>query len=291
MKHIAIAIAIAAMCCIMSAAQTNIRVVTAKAPSVRQPTLPKGFSSSGIYNQKVATKPSVYREGNRAVVPGSKTKNINFPLKPKTEIKDSLGNVLGTVTGTTGKINFGARRTMIGSNGKPQIHYQLWNSSLPNGTLVSGYVQGADVKVKPKMPTVRVKQPPKGPTTPYIMTGGNRTSPQLGFFKGKDFVPFKVTKGYTGGGRNSTDYGAARPGVELVNQCLNLPGKGGVCHNAFPVGTRFDRIKSVHSRTVPLYLPGGIKPVSSIKFVLGRVKTPTGPTLGWTALDALKRKK
>jgi hypothetical protein len=283
---------------VFAAAQNKMAIVTAKAKPVRQLTLPKGFSF-GSFNQKVATKPSIYRHGNRAVVPGSKNKNLDFTIKPNSQIKDSKGNVLGIIAPPTGKVNYGATRKLKDSDGKARLHHQVWNTQILNGTPVSGWVQRSDFKVKPIMPTVTAKQPPKGQRTPYIITGGTPQSPRLGFINpskqfvnpSKQFVPYKVTKGFKGGGRDSIHYGAARPGTGLVNQCLNLPGKGGVCHDAYPIGTGFHRITSIPSKTVPLYYPGGTKRVSSMKFIWGIVQTPTGRRGGWISLDVLKRKQ
>lgn len=290
---IAFAIAVAASCSIASVAQTNIRVVTARVKSAG--------TSTGIdaimkkYNQRVAPKgtPGTYG-GNRATVPGSPN-NIDFLLKSQPVLRDSLGNIRGSVVSPTAKVNFGATRTMLGPDGKPAKYHQVWDVRLQNGDHASGYVQRSEFAVKPQMPTVTMKRPPAGPRTPYTITGGKPESSKFGRVVDGKFEPYKVNPRYTGGGQTGTHY-LWRPGG-YVNQNFNLPGtgKGGVSHNAYPIGTTVYRIKSVPSVAVPLYDRGGTKQVGEMKFVLGTVpgtkQTMNKPQTGWFALDALKRRK
>jgi len=279
LKHILVVIAFVASFTALTIAQMNMKVVTLKAKPIRQ--LDNIYAKR--FNQRVSSKDS---NGNRAVNP--KTNNIWFPVKPNTTIVDSRGRSQGVVAAPEVRINYGATRKLLGSDGKQHVFHQAWSTNLQSGVAASGWIQRSALPTKPKMPTVTAKRPPTGPRTAYTITGGNPQSSKFGMTVFGQFVPFKVTRGYAGGGRNASDYLRRPTGV--VNVSYNLPGKGGVSHDTYRPGTTFQRAKSIRSIVSPLYLPGGTKPVSNLRFVYGTVQTPTGPRFGWIPLAALKRK-
>jgi hypothetical protein len=230
------------------------------------------------------------REGNRAKNP--RTRKTEFPVKPNTMLYDSRGNARSVINDPSVKINYGGVRTIKPSPGaKAQRAYSVWFTNLKNGQQASGLVLSQRVLDKPRMPKLMAGRPPSKGVTPYTITGGNRQAQtsEWGFKdRSGNFVPYKVTPGYRGGGRNSTDYGY-RPGG-YTNLTYNLPGRGGVAFDTFKNGATFQREKSVRSVQVPLYYPGGTRRVGHLTFVYGTVQTPTGPRRGGIPLEALRRR-
>jgi hypothetical protein len=230
------------------------------------------------------------RQGNRAKNP--RTSKTEFPIKPNTKLYDSRGNVRGVINDPSVKINYGGVRNIKPSrNAKAERAYSVWFTNLKNGEQASGLVLSRRVLDKPRMPKLMAGRPPSRGVTPYIVTGGNQQAQtsQWGFRdRSGNFVPYKVTPGYRGGGRNSTDYGY-RPGG-FTNLTYNLPGRGGVAFDTFKNGATFHREKSVRSVQVPLYYPGGTRRVGHLTFVYGTVQTPTGPRRGGMPLEALRRR-
>lgn len=230
------------------------------------------------------------RQGNRAVNP--RTGGTSFPVRPNTTLYDSRGNARGVINDRSVRINYGGVRNIRPTpGGRAQRAYSVWFTNLSNGQQASGLVLARRVLDQPRMPRLMSPRPPSRGVTPYTITGGSRqaqTSPWGFTDRSGNFVPFKVTPGYRGGGRNATDYGW-RPGG-YTNLTYNLPGRGGVAFDTFRNGTTFYRERSVRSIEVPLYYPGGTRRVGHLTFVYGSVQTPTGPRRGGVPLEALRRR-
>lgn len=218
-----------------------------------------------------------------------RTGNLDFSMKSGTHLFNSRANKREVIINPAVKINYGATRVMKGADGKRHVFHYVWGTDLKNGERASGWIRRSALNDRPKMPTLAAKRPPSGAVTPYTITGGNPQSTRFGFRDSAgQFHPYKVTKGYTGGGREVTDY-LGRPGG-YVNQNFNLPGKGGVSYDTYRTGTTFLRSRSVPAVKTPFYYPGGTKRVGSLTFVYGTVQTPTGARHGWIPSQALGRR-
>lgn len=257
--------------------------VAASAPQSRP-------QESYYLNPDIDPKDVGLRSGNRAKNP--QTKKTEFPIKANTKLYDSRGNFHGVLGGKSVKINYGGiRKIKPTPSARPQKGYSVWYTKLNNGGPASGLVLARNVSVQPRMPELKPKRPPSKGVTAYTITGGERGAQTFawGYMdKSGNFVPFKVTPGYRGGGRNSTDYGL-RSGT-YVNLSYNLPGRGGVAFDTFKQGATFYRERYVPSVKVPLYYPGGTKQIGSLTFLYGRVQTPTGLRRGGMPLEALTRR-
>jgi hypothetical protein len=267
----------------------NLRVETAERKTAHRGAREGSHSSqSSIYNQKVAPKGTPLAKGNRAVNP--KTGDLLFSVNSDSHLLDSMGRSRGEVAGKEVKINYGATRKFKDKNGVTHVFHQAWSTPLKGGKIASGWIRRTNLNDKPKMPTITARRPPSGPKTAFTITGGNPRSEKFGYKNASgQFVPYKVTKQYKGGGRDATDY-LFRPGG-VVNQSFNLPGKGGVSYDSYQPGTTFKRADSIPSITRPLYYPGGTKQVGHLTFVYGGVDTPTGRRFGWIPLQAMKPRR
>ncbi len=220
--------------------------------------------SQSVYNCKLPAKTI-----DRNRIYNYATKSYDWPIAAGAHLRDGLGASRGTVAGSSVRINYGARKTLDG-----QAHVYAFASKLTSGVTASGWVRELALKHGPieRMPTVKGKSPGHGDyQATWTVTGGNPS----------EFSGLKVTKGFSGSGRNATDY-LKRPG-NVVNLLYNLPGMGGVSIDTFPLGVKFKRSKNVSQLDVPLYHPGGSQVIRVMKFIYGHI----GGRYGWIARDAL----
>ncbi|HXD30202.1 MAG TPA: hypothetical protein VN643_03745 [Pyrinomonadaceae bacterium] len=278
----------------------------------RNPIVVKGYWDRLRYVNK--TGPA---HGNPRV---TTRQDFRFPIRPNTPLRDGRGRLLGTLAPNTRiQINKGAARVMVGPDGKRHVYEFALGTRLNNlsGSPAnsriygSGLVRRSAIPVKERPPLRLAKsQPVKGPTTSYVITGGNPQDPKLGHRNSKnEYVSYKFghgnpPRGYTQRNRKATDYvrrpldGNRPPQKSYVNLLNRLPGqgRGGTATSVFRVDKNhpitFHRLKNVHSRTVKLYDAGGKKPQGSMKFLKGYVVDPkTGQkTVGWMAQKAVKPK-
>ncbi len=197
------------------------------------------------------------------------TNSYDWPIANGAHLRDGLGNIRGVVVDSAVKINYGGRKRINGVN-----HVYAFAARLDTGITASGWVREGALNNSPisRMPTVALSDPGHGDyETVFTVTGGNNA----------DFEGLKVSKDYDDGGRNATDY-LVRPG-NMFNLLYNLPGRGGVATDTFPLGVSFRRCQGVLHIDINLYEPSGTKVVRTMPFVYGHV----GSRYGWVAKDAL----
>jgi hypothetical protein len=229
----------------------------------------QGFASSGEcdrspYNCKLPASP---KDRNRIF--NYATNSYEWSIASGTPLLDGVGRARGTVQPSFVLINYGARKSIGGTD-----HVYAFATKLEGGVHASGWVREKALKHGPigRMPTVRLHDPGQGDyDTVWTVTGGNPAA----------FAGLKVVKDYDDGGCNATDY-LARPGG-VVNLLYNLPGSGGVSIDTYPLNVPFRRSRGVLELDVSLYHEGGTKVVRTMAFVYGHI----GNRYGWIARDAL----
>jgi len=205
-----------------------------------------------------------------------------FPINGTGHVlENSLGEVLGVVTDTSTRLNFGQRR-VLHSTGK----VLAFAVATTNGTRTGWINESAIGRDLSFMPTVRGRNPGgsysdwhivASDNTPYLDANGNS---------------LKVVR-TCGPGRNATDYLNRNGHVNLI---FNLPGHspalGSGTIDSYPNTTRirFHRAQAQQSLQRPLFSCASGSPVKvsrTLSFLYGRVE---GASLrhGWMAQPNLR---
>ena len=210
------------------------------------------------------------------------SRTSSFPIKGTGHVlEDSLGNVLGTVTATSTRLNFGQRRVLHGTT------KVLAFAVATTGGTRSGWINesaiGRDLSF---MPTVRGRDPGGSSSTWHIVPSDN--SPYLD----SNGNSLKVVE-TCGSGRNATDYLGRNDHVNLI---FNLPGYqpalGSGTIDSYANTTRlvFHRARAQHSLDRPLFSCATGSPVRtsrSLSFLYGTVEGAS-TRFGWIAMPNLR---
>ncbi|HTE55004.1 MAG TPA: hypothetical protein VK698_29325 [Kofleriaceae bacterium] len=196
-------------------------------------------------------------------------------------LEDSLGDVIGTVTASSTRLNFGQRRVL---HGTPKV------MAFAVGTDVgarSGWINesaiGRDLSF---MPTVRGRDPGGSSSTWHLVVSDN--SPYLDS-AGNSLKVVKTCES----GRNATDYLGRNGHVNLI---FNLPGYspalGSGTIDSYPndTGIRFHRASAQHSIDRPLYscASGSPRRVSrTLSFLYGTFEGAS-TRFGWVAMPNVR---
>jgi hypothetical protein len=207
----------------------------------------------------------------------------DFPINGTGHVlENSLGEVLGTVTATTTRLNFGQRR-VLNDTGKVLAFAVATTGGTRTGWINESAI-GRDLSF---MPTVRGRDPGGDYSTWHIIASDN--SPYLD--SNGNSLKVRPT---CGSGRNATDYLSRNGHVNLI---FNLPGYndpalGSGTIDSYPNTTRiiFHRAQAQHSIDRPLWSCASGSPVrvdQTLRFIYGRVE---GASLrhGWMALPNLQ---
>lgn len=220
-------------------------------------------------------------DGDRGYAPrvyNPHTRSEYWPIAEGAHLRDGMGNVRGLVASDRVRVNLGMRKSIGGVT-----HVYAWTVELDSGIRASGWVREGALRdastLRRRMETLRLPNPGEGEyETDWIITGGDNAR----------FAPFKVTRDFTGGGREATDY--LRRQGDVVNLIYNTPGRelGGYSVDTFPIGTHFHRARGVNQITVPLYRPGSTRVSAEMHFVYGFVWDGAERRYGWMAREALE---
>jgi hypothetical protein len=196
-------------------------------------------------------------------------------------LEDSLGEVIGVVTDSSTRLNFGQRRILNGT--RKVLAFAV-------GTTVggrSGWInESAIARDLSFMPTVRGRDPGGSSSTWHIVVSDN--SPYLD----SNGQSLKVVRSCAAG-RNATDYLGRNGHVNLI---FNLPGYspalGSGTIDSYPNDRRivFHRAQAQHSLDRPLFSCASGSPVRTgrtLSFLYGTVE---GASLrfGWMAMPNLR---
>lgn len=273
-------------------------------PSSNKPVVP------GFWDPNRKVNPKGPANGDRRY---TTKQDFRFSIPRTTRLLDGFGRPLGTIApGTKVQINKGAEKVMIGPKGKPIVFELVLGAKLKDPSGGSAIVYGTGLVPRSKIPDLSQQQlhlpkavKVKGPTTPYLITGGNPKDKDLGSFnrQTKEFVPYKFLDRKTGRGynvahRESSDYVARPLGKQkaYVNVLSKLPGRGGTATSVYKISKNnpviFHRLKDVSSKSVKLYEKDGAYTGKKMKFLKGYVVDPKThqKTVGWVAEKAVTPK-
>ena len=206
----------------------------------------------------------------------------SFPINGTGHVlEDSLGDVLGVVTDTLTRLQWGQRRVLHGT-GKVMAFAVTTTNGGRTGWINESAI-GRDLSF---MPTVRGRNPGGSFSDWHIVASDN--SPYLD----SNGNSLKVVR-TCGSGRNATDYLSRNGHVNLI---FNLPGYnpalGSGTIDSYPntTGIRFHRAQAQHSLDRPLYSCASGSPVKvsqTLSFLYGYVE---GASLryGWMAQPNLR---
>jgi hypothetical protein len=205
-----------------------------------------------------------------------------WPVTKGAPLHDGLGNVRGTLTLSSAKVNFGQRR-FIRNQWMVYVFATAIRSASNATQGASGWVpESAFAQPFRQMPTIDAMTPIGGASGPrYRVTGGDNAA----FGDAKVNPNVKRDKNEA-----ATDY-LLRPG-NVVNLLYALPGGGGVSNDTFPRGVTFVRATQVQPQRTRLYYAESTRTyrIPFLTFVYGRIEVPGQPDrYGWIALEALQR--
>lgn len=200
-----------------------------------------------------------------------------WPIRAGSPLMDGLGHVRGNVSASSVKINVGQRKIL---HDAPVVY--AFATRLDTGISASGWIFEDHLvhaaTLRRRMPTLGLPDPGEGEyEAHWLVTGGDNAR----------FEGLKVNRGFSGGGREATDY-LLRPG-NVVNLIYSVPGHelGGFSVDTFPPGVVFRRSRGVNQIPVPLYRPGGTTAVSEMAFVYGFIDDGYTRRFGWIAREAM----
>jgi len=210
------------------------------------------------------------------------SRTSSFPINGTGHVlENSLGEVLGVVTATSTRLNFGQRRVLHGT-GKVMAFAVATTVGVRSGWINESAI-GRDLSF---METVRGRDPGGDYSRWHIVASDN--SPYLD----SNGNSLKVVR-TCGSGRNATDYLSRNGHVNLI---FNLPGYnpalGSGTIDTYPntTGIRFNRAQAQHSLDRPLYSCATGSPVKTsrtLSFLYGYVE---GASVrhGWMAQPNLR---
>jgi hypothetical protein len=210
------------------------------------------------------------------------SRTSSFPINGSGHVlEDSLGTVLGVVTDTSTRLNFGQRRILHDT--RKVLAFAV---ATTGGTRTGWINESAIGRDLSWMPTVRGRNPGGTFSDWHIVVSDN--SP----FLDSTGQSLKVVR-TCGSGRNATDYLGRNGHVNLI---FNLPGHspalGSGTIDSYPNDTRilFHRAQAQHSLARPLYSCASgsqVRTNKTLSFLYGRVE---GASLryGWMAMPNLR---
>ncbi len=210
------------------------------------------------------------------------SRTSSFPISDSGHVlENGLGEVLGVVTATSTRLNWGQRRN-INSTTKVMAFAVATTAGVRSGWINQSAI-GRDLSF---MPTVRGRDPGGSYSTWHIVPSDN--TPYLD----STGQSLKVVK-TCGSGRNATDYLGRNGHANLI---FNLPGYnpalGSGTMDTYPVDRRilFRRAQAQHSIARPLYSCASGSPVKvnrTLSFLYGYIE---GASLrhGWIAQPNLR---
>lgn len=233
------------------------------------------------FNQMLPGRPG--DAGNRLI--NRKTKSIDYAVLPRpagreARLYDGSGNARGRLLAKAVHINFGQRKLL---RGKPHVYVIAAKIRTSRGkTTVSGWIPETALEhgLLRHMPTIDAPKPLHGDLPGvYTVTGGSKELNERlenAHIKVNPRIPARKRVA-------ATDY--LLRGGGWVNLCYNLPRRGGVAADTFPVGVKFIRSKGIPLTRIPLYKPDSERRAGSMAFVYGHV----GDRYGWIARQAIRR--
>jgi hypothetical protein len=208
--------------------------------------------------------------------------SMYFPIAGTGHVlEDSTGAVIGTVTATSTRLNFGQRRLLHGT--KKVLAFAVATTSGVRTGWINESAIGGDLSW---MPNVHGRAP--GGTFSEWHIAPSDNAPYLD----GDGDSLKVVR-TCGSGRNATDYLSRNGHANLI---FNLPGHdpalGSGTIDSYPNDQRivFERAQDQHSIERPLYscrTGSPVKTSRTLRFVYGRVRGAS-TRYGWIALPNLR---
>jgi hypothetical protein len=244
-------------------------------------TLAEGLSPRDCYPEgnRFNCRPPDGDPGYAPRVYDPETRSEWWPIARGAHLRDGLGNVRGIVADDAVRVNLGMRKPLGGVT-----HVYAWTVRLDTGGAsirASGWVREGALDhaetLRRRMDTLHLPDPGEGEyEARFVITGGD-----AGRYGG-----LKVTRGFSGGGREATDYLTRDGGV--VNLIYNTPGRemGGYSVDTFPLGATFHRSRGVRQIDVPLYRPGSRTVADHLYFLYGFVWDGDSRRYGWLAREA-----